>query len=263
MIAHARVSTKDQPNPLPTSTARPEPVEGRPSEDDRRPCFWSAVALLLAMMSAGCGSSGAVPGVTPEPQGPLRAKVVFFGDSLTAGHGLDRSEAYPALLQAKLDAARLPFEAVNAGVSGDTTADGTRRLDWVLSRGADLMVVELGANDGLRGGSLEAARKNLAEILTRLRARAIPIVLVGMRIPPNYGPDYSEKFHSMYPSLAKEFGVPLVEFLLDGVGGHADRTLPDGIHPNAAGQRVMADTVWKTLEPVLHSLAAQKLAGKP
>ncbi|MBI3891917.1 MAG: arylesterase [Candidatus Wallbacteria bacterium] len=223
----------------------------------------SLLLLALSLSVSSCAGPE-TPRVT-APDRPLppsvaaagRLRVVFLGDSLTAGHALDRSQAFPALVQQRIDAASLPFEAVNAGVSGDTTADGLRRLEWALAKGADLVVLELGANDGIPGLDLIAARKNMAEIIHRVQSRGTPVLLLGMKLPPNYGPDYTERFGRVFPSLAAEFGLQLVPFLMEGVGGHPDLLLPDGIHPNANGQQRMAETVWKTLEPVLRRMAAR------
>lgn len=233
-----------------------------PMTHGRRLCLAAAV-LLTALASGGCGgpaTEAAQPTPAVAPAGRMR--VVFFGDSLTAGLGVSRSEAFPSLVQTEIDAAGLPFEVVNAGVSGDTTADGLRRLDWALSGGAELVVLELGANDGLRGLEVAATRRNLADLMGRLRARGLPVVLVGMRMPPNYGPEYTARFREVFPALATEFRVPLVPFLMEGVGGKAELLLSDGTHPNAAGHRVMARTVWSTLGPVLRELATRKRAAR-
>lgn len=180
--------------------------------------------------------------------------VVFLGDSLTAGHGLDdaATEAYPALIQKRIEAAKLDWQVVNAGLSGDTTSGGLRRIDWVLRRPADIIVLELGANDGLRGLPLELVRANLGAIIDRVLAKnpSTVVVLVGMRMPVNMG-DYATAFDALFPALAKERSLPFIPFLLDGVGGVPALNLPDGIHPNAAGHRRVADNVWPVLEPLL------------
>jgi acyl-CoA thioesterase-1 len=184
--------------------------------------------------------------------------VVFLGTSLTAGLGLLRPEdTYVARLAALADSAGLPFEAVNAGVSGDTSAGGLRRLDWVLREPVDVLVVELGANDGLRGQDPEATAGNLRAILDRTRARypAADVVLVGMEAPPNLGPDYTARFRAIFPTVAAEAGGTLVPFLLEGVAGVPELNQDDGIHPTAEGHRMMAQTVWPALEPILRSLA--------
>ncbi len=179
--------------------------------------------------------------------------ILFFGDSITIGYGLEASQAYPALVQEKIEAAKLPYRVVNAGLSGDTTAAGVERLRWTLKRKADVLVLALGANDGLRGIPPQTAKENLRKMI-RLAREKNPdtvIVLAGMKMPPNYGTAYTEGFAKIYPQLAKEENVRLVPFLLDGVGGVDKFNLPDRIHPNAEGQALIAETVWKALKPVL------------
>jgi len=172
--------------------------------------------------------------------GPL---VAFLGDSLTAGWNLDEEQAYPALIGRQLQSRGAPIRVLNAGVSGDTTAGGLRRLSWVLKQKPDLVVVALGANDGLRGLDLQAMEDNLRQILVDLKTSGTPALLVGMQIPPNLGATYAGRFEGIYKTLAKEHGVPLVPFLLDGVAGQADMTFADGIHPTAPGHERMAATV--------------------
>jgi len=185
--------------------------------------------------------------------------VLFVGTSLTAGLGLNPDSAYPQLVQQKIDSAKLPFEVVNAGVSGETTAGLLRRLDWLMRGNFDVIVVESGANDGLRGTPVATVRENLRAIVSKIRA-AHPnarVVLVQMEAPPNLGPAYASAFHAMYGEVAKESGATLMPFLLNGVAG--DRTLnqADGIHPNQRGEHIVADNVWRTLEPILtRSLAS-------
>ena len=191
--------------------------------------------------------------------GSLRAAeprtLVFFGDSLTAGYGLDdpASEAYPALIQEKIDAAKLPWRVVNAGLSGETTAGGLRRVEWVLRQPADLFVLELGANDGLRGIEPAVTQVNLQAIIDRVRAKypAARIVLVGMQMPPTMGEDYTRAFAAMYPAVALKNHLTLVPFLLEGIGGRAEFNQPDGLHPTARGHELVAETVWKVLQPLL------------
>ncbi len=180
--------------------------------------------------------------------------LVFFGDSLTAGHGLESpDDAFPAVIQRKLDAAGRPWRVVNAGLSGETTAGGLRRLDWILRQPVDILVLELGGNDGLRGIPLETSRSNLQAMIDRIRAKypeAI-VVLAGMQIPPNLGPDYTREFAAMYPALAGKNHAVLIPFLLEGVGGVANLNQTDGIHPTAEGHRIVAETVWRILQPLL------------
>jgi acyl-CoA thioesterase-1 len=184
-------------------------------------------------------------------------KIVILGDSLTAGLGLDQSQSFPALLQARLEREGYNYEVVNAGVSGDTSAGGLRRLDWALQGDVRVLVVELGANDGLRGLPVAQMRKNLAEIITRARQRGIAVIVAGMEAPPNYGEQYTAEFRQAYRDLAAEHDVPLIPFLLDGVAGLRDMNQGDGIHPNPEGARRVEHTVWAALEPVLETAAAR------
>ena len=177
--------------------------------------------------------------------------IVALGDSLTAGLGVAVEEAYPALLQARLAREGLHYRVVNAGVSGDTTAGALRRLDWVLRARPTIVIVALGANDGLRGLPVGTMRDNLVAIITKLRASGARVMLAGMRLPPNYGADYTREFAAAFDAVARRTSVPLLPFLLEGVAGRAALNLPDGIHPNAAGQRQVAETVWRALRPLL------------
>jgi len=193
------------------------------------------------------GGQGHPPGQTAA-EGPL---VVFLGDSLTAGYGLSEKQAFPSLVGETLRAEGRPIRAVNAGVSGDTTAGGLRRLDWVLSQRPEVLVVGLGANDGLRGQLLEEAERNLRRIVERARDAGARVLLLGMRLPPSYGPLYSRDFDALYPRLADELDVPLVPFLLEGVAGRPELNLDDGLHPNAQGQRVLAENMLPHLRRLL------------
>lgn len=181
--------------------------------------------------------------------------IVFFGDSLTAGYGLDdpSSESYPARIQEKIDAEKPGWRAVNAGLSGETTSGGLRRVDWILRQPVDIFVLALGGNDGLRGIDPAVSRTNLQQILERVRAKYpnAKLVLAGMQMPPSMGADFAKAFEQMYPEAAEKSGAVLVPFLLNGVGGQLDLNLPDRIHPNAKGHAILADTVWKTLRPLL------------
>lgn len=180
-----------------------------------------------------------------------RPRIVVLGDSLTAGLGIDQAEAYPALLQQRLDRAGLKYEIVNAGVSGDTAAGGLSRLDWALDGDVRVLIVALGGNDGLRGLPPDQLKKNLSQIIERAQTRDISVILAGMEAPPNFGRDYIVAFHKVYPDLAKTYHVALVPFLLQGVAGDERLNQRDGIHPTAAGARIIADNVWTALEPVL------------
>ena len=176
---------------------------------------------------------------------------MILGDSLTAGLGLPIEQSYPALLQQRLNEEGVRYQIVNAGVSGDTSAGGLARLDWALDGDVRVMIVALGGNDGLRGLAPEQLKTNLATIIERAQARGITVILAGMEAPPNYGPDYIVAFHKVYPALAKAYRVALVPFLLEGVAGHETLNQRDGIHPSAAGARIVADNVWKVLKPVV------------
>lgn len=179
--------------------------------------------------------------------------LLFFGDSLTAGSGLDLDEAYPALIQRKFDATGLPWHVVNAGLSGETTAGGLRRLDWVLRQPVDIFIIELGGNDGLRGIPPETSRTNLQTMIDRIRARYpnVKLVLAGMQLPTNMGPEHTRLFAAMYPELARKNHAVLIPFLLDGVGGVPSLNQADGIHPTAEGHKIVAETVWRILQPLL------------
>ena len=213
---------------------------------------------LIAALS-GCDQPGkqapkSAPATSSESERPT---VVFLGTSLTAGLGVEPEQAYPALIQQKIDSAGLGYRVVNAGVSGETSAGARRRVDWLLREPVAVLVVETGANDGLRGLPPDSLRANIQAVLDR--ARSLPsspkLVLVGMRVPPNYGRGYSQQFQSIYPELARANDAALVPFLLDRVGGVPALNQADGVHPTAAGQRVMAETVWRVLEPLLKGKA--------
>ena len=217
-------------------------------------------SALVALALAGCGAEERPQSAGDAPARPAegeRGRVVFLGTSLTAGLGLDPGQAYPALIQQKIDAAGLPFEAVNAGVSGETSAGARRRIDWLLRQPVSVLVIETGANDGLRGLEADSLRSNIQAIIDEARKLSPPpaIVLVGMRAPPNLGFGYTRRFQRVYAELAEANDVPLVPFLLEGVAGRAALNQADMIHPTAEGQRVMADRVWEVLQPVLKRAA--------
>ena len=213
-----------------------------------------SVAAILAVLAgcAGCGSEpapapvetagGAVPAAPPVP------KIVFLGDSLTAGYGLDAREAYPSLVADRLRAAGLGFDVVNAGVSGDTSAGGLSRLDWSLEGDVRVLVVALGGNDALRGLGTAELSRNLSRIIERARARGVRVILAGMEAPPNLGPAYTSAFRAVYSDVAARYGVAFLPFLLDGVAGVPALNQADGIHPNAAGAKRVADLVWPYVE---------------
>ncbi len=182
--------------------------------------------------------------------------LVVLGDSLAAGYGLDPDEAFPALLQKKISATGWNVEVVNAGVSGDTTSGGLRRLDWLLKRKIDVLLIELGGNDGLRGISVELTRTNLQNMVSRTRQKypGVEIVLSGMQMPSNMGETYNKAYAKIFPDLATEQHLSLIPFLLEGVGGKRELNQADQIHPTAAGHKIVAENVWKVLEPVLKRL---------
>jgi acyl-CoA thioesterase-1 len=204
--------------------------------------MWSIKWLaFLALAASLCAS---------EPERPA---ILILGDSLAAGSGVDPDEAFPALLQKKIDDAGLKFEVVNAGVSGDTSAGGLRRIDWLLRRKIDVLILELGGNDGLRGIAPSTTRTNLQTIIDRTKAKYpnAKVVVAGMQMPPNMGEEYTTAFRQVFPDLAKANKAALVPFLLEGVGGKAEFNLPDQIHPNPEGHKLVAENVWRVLEPVL------------
>jgi acyl-CoA thioesterase-1 len=218
----------------------------------------------MAALAAGCSrAESEAPAERSAPSTPAQAaapapspaeatpRIVFLGDSLTAGLGVAPSEAYPALVQARIRNAGLPHEVVNAGVSGDTSAGGLRRLDWSLKGPVQVLVIALGANDGLRGLAPSDLDANLGTIIERARGRGITVLLAGMEAPPNFGATYTHQFRAVYPAVAKRYDVPLLPFLLDGVAGVPSLNQADGIHPNPQGHRIIADLMWGQLEPLL------------
>jgi acyl-CoA thioesterase-1 len=197
-------------------------------------------------------SSASTP-KSADPAGSQRARVLFLGTSLTAGLGLDADSAYPQLIQRKIDSAGLAFQTVNAGVSGETSAGLLRRLDWVLQQPAAVVVVETGANDGLRGQSVAATKATIGQVLDRVRQEKpeAKVLLVQMEAPTNLGAEYTSSFHAMFPALAKEKGVTLLPFLLADVAGRQALNQADGVHPNYRGEQIVAENVWRGLKPVL------------
>jgi acyl-CoA thioesterase-1 len=182
--------------------------------------------------------------------------ILFYGDSLTAGYGIDREQAFPALVQARIDSLGWNFEVFNAGMSGETSAGGLRRIDWLMRRPVDIFVLELGANDGLRGIDLKDTRENLQQIINRVKKKNsdVAIVVAGMQMPPNLGADYTEEFQNLFPELAQKNGALLVPFLLEGVADKPELNLSDGNHPTVEGHRIVAETVWVTLAKVLEKM---------
>lgn len=210
-----------------------------------------------AETAATTGSAGTPP---VEPRGPAPLQVLILGTSLTAGLGLDPDSAWPALLQRKADSAGLPVRIRGAGLSGETSAGALRRVEWLLREPADVVMIETGANDGLRGLDVDSTRANLRAILQRVRAArpAARLLLAQMEAPPNLGDTYTTRFREMFPAVARAEGALLVPFLLDGVAGIPDLNQGDGIHPNEAGSRRVADNVWRTLAPELERLTRDR-----
>jgi len=218
---------------------------------------------FLGFLAQGCGGRGnertkkgpSTESVESAPGESIshRPKILFFGNSLTAGYGLEPGEAFPALIQMKLDSLDMDYQVVNAGLSGETTASGKNRLAWVLDKDVRLVVIELGANDGLRGIPLEETRGNLQAMVDMVQEKlpGVAIVLAGMQIPPNMGPEYSSGFREIFPRLAEKEEIHLIPFLLEGVGGIPDLNQGDGIHPTVEGHRLLAENVWKVLRELL------------
>ena len=220
--------------------------------------------LLVSLLGAGCQRSAEQATETTRSTTTTDATsvdstrqekiILFFGNSLTAGYGLEPSEAFPALIQQKLDSLGYAYRTVNAGLSGETTASGKTRLDWVLERQpVDVFVLELGANDGLRGIEPTETRRNLEAIIEQVRAAnpSIEIILAGMMVPPNMGSEYTDRFQEVFPEVAKKQQVELIPFLLQHVAGEPELNQADGIHPTAKGQQIVADNVWEVLKPLL------------
>jgi acyl-CoA thioesterase I len=219
-----------------------------------------SLLAALVLLSGACTGSDTPPSASAEygvaetrqeAGSASRPRIVFLGDSLTAGLDLPRESSVPSLIQARLNAEGYQYEVVNAGVSGDTSAGGLSRLDWALEGDVKILVLELGANDGLRGLPVAQMKQNLSEIMARATRRGITIMLTGMEAPPNYGPRYTSEFRKAFRDLAHEHDVVFVPFYLEGVAGVPTLNNPDGIHPNEAGSRLIEQTIWRTLEPML------------
>jgi acyl-CoA thioesterase-1 len=192
-----------------------------------------------------------VPDDRLKPERDQAPKIVAFGDSLTAGFGVTPAESYPAQLQRRLDEAGYRYRVVNAGVSGETTAGGLRRVDWILRSQPSIVILELGANDGLRGFDPALVRANLEHIIAKLQAAGVRIVLAGMKLPPNYGVEYTSRFTAIYPDLARKHQLSYMPFFLEGVGAQPTLNQPDGIHPTAPGYRIIVDHLMPVLQPLL------------
>lgn len=229
--------------------------------------------LALVLLFAACGGppKETAPGTASppraEPSAPSRAaepapeaegiRIVFLGDSLSAGLGLSEDQAFPALVGVALRARGWAVEVVNAGVSGDTTAGGRSRIDWVLRQNPDILVLELGGNDGLRGLPPERTEENLRRMIEKCREAEVRVLLLGMRLPPNYGPEYVSAFEAIYPRLAGQTGVAYVPFFLQEVAGRPELNQPDGIHPNAEGHRLAAEALVPVVEGLVAEVASQ------
>ncbi len=236
----------------------------------RTPLFFSYLALGCALgwacstpgpssaPASPPAAAGAAAPADATPAADTRPAVVFLGDSLTAGLGLDTPQSFPSLIQQRLDERGFGFTVVNAGVSGDTSAGGLRRLEWALEGNPRVLVVALGGNDALRGLPPEELEKNLGAIIERGQRDGLAVILAGMEAPPNNGPDYTARFRRVYRDLAESHDVVLIPFLLEGVAGEAAFNQADGIHPNPEGARLVAETVWRALEPVLKSAAGTR-----
>lgn len=207
----------------------------------------SANAGLATSTSSLASGASAKPPAKPD----RRPVIVAFGDSLTAGYGLPEDQCFTALLQRKIDDKGYGYRIINAGVSGDTSAGGVSRIDWALEGAVKFLILELGGNDGLRGQPVAEMKKNLAEVIERAQARGVTVILAGMEAPPNLGEEYTGEFRQAYRDLAKKYKLTLIPFMLDGVAGRREMNQPDGIHPNAAGEKVMTENVWREIEPLL------------
>tara|TARA_Y100000589_G_scaffold9630_1_gene8092 strand:+ start:329 stop:1024 length:696 start_codon:yes stop_codon:yes gene_type:complete len=222
------------------------------------PAVVKLIACVLILTLFGCGDPvkpAEVQSQPPEKEQPkTKEKVILcFGNSLTEGYGLKPEESYPSLLQNRIDSLGLNYRVVNAGISGETTAGGKSRLGWVLKNKVDIFVLELGANDGLRGIPIEETKRNLQSIIDTVQVKipGVKIILAGMQIPPNLGEKYTQEFQAIFPTLAEENSVHLIPFLLRGVAGETELNQEDGIHPTAEGTLQVMENIWKVMEPFL------------
>jgi acyl-CoA thioesterase-1 len=217
---------------------------------------------MLAVLLAGCANNAEKPNApqeqkrektTSQPNKEKAKTIVFYGNSITAGYGVDPSEAFPALVQNKIDSLQLPYKVVNAGVSGETTAGGRSRIDWILRQPVNVFVLELGGNDGLRGIPLSETAKNLQAIIDKVKEKYpdAKIILAGMQIPPNMGKKYTTEFRELFQQLASKNNITLIPFLLEHVGGIPSLNQGDGLHPNPEGHKIVADNVWRVLQGML------------
>src|SRR5690554_295708 len=221
--------------------------------------YTSFVFILFLFTFFSCGqksdesTSSTVEGIKTSPVKEEKKTILFFGNSLTAGYGLEPEESFAGIIQHRLDSLGLNYQVINGGLSGETTASGLNRLDWFLEEEPYIFVLELGGNDGLRGIPVSETKKNLKQMILLIQNKFpnTQILLAGMQIPPNMGNAYSQDFKAIFPDLAREENVQLIPFLLEGVAGDAKLNLPDGIHPSVEGHKIVAETVWQHLEPML------------
>lgn len=228
----------------------------------------STSSSSAAADSVGPASGGSAVATSAQRASPSadRRTILFVGTSITAGLGLEPDSAYPQLIDRKLDSLQMPYDAVNAGVSGETSAGLLRRIDWLLREPFDVVVVETGANDGLRGAPVATVRANIQQIVDRVKSARpeAAILLVQMEALPNFGEKYTSDFRAMFPEVARQNGVTLLPFLLEGVAGHRELNQPDGIHPNMAGERIVAENVWRAIHPILERrLRERPLSSQP
>ncbi|MBA2762229.1 MAG: arylesterase [Segetibacter sp.] len=220
--------------------------------------FGITCSIAMCFLMASCNNEKAADNATNSAAKNATATVktktiIFFGNSLTAGYGLSPSQAFPALIQKKIDSLGLPYKVINAGVSGETSSGGNSRIDWILRQPVDVFVLELGANDGLRGIPSSETKKNLQSIINKVKAKypGAQLVLTGMQIPPSMGQQYAGEFRDIYPELANKNRITLVPFILEGVGGELKLNQEDGIHPTEEGHKVLAENVWRELKELL------------
>ena len=215
--------------------------------------------VLVSILSLSCGQNEKqVNSSKPAKEDTSTATravktIIFFGNSLTAGYGLEPSSAFPALIQKKIDSLDLPYKVINAGVSGETSSGGNSRIDWILEQQVNIFVLELGANDGLRGIPMTETKTNLQSIIDKVKSKypEAKIIIAGMQMPPNMGAQYTSEFRAIFPELARKNNSRLIPFILEGVGGEVKFNQDDGIHPTAEGHQIVSENVWKELKPLL------------
>lgn len=241
---------RDQQPELIPIPVKPDPSNKRKDHPGNR---FNTVLPLLVLASILLPISDFQKGKENTTSQDQPKTILFLGDSITAGYGLDQSQAFPAIIQQRINSAKLNYTVVNAGLSGETSSGGLRRVNWLLRSKVDILVLELGANDGLRGIDLAVTRSNLQQIIDRTRQANSDVIIVvaGMQVPPNLGQTYTDQFRQIFPELAKKNNAKLIPFILDGVAGVPNLNLSDGIHPNVAGHKVLADNVWSVLRPIL------------